>query len=196
MRVTLDKLMEKLGVGRTLSPYETQPWVHYDADRGLTCSAEVRMGPGGQDVEAEIQFLKDETDDEDEDKGEDEKTQEEEKEDGENDGEEGKEDGEIQPGGRKQILHMRALPVTESDWSPKALRVQGEDYAGKIHDWEGKGCSFFQACIMAIQMGEVPDIEELVKKELADDKFGGGRRGKIGRKSPKVKPGQLMGMKK
>ena len=60
MRFELKKLMEKLGVNRVLAPYETQPWFHYDSTKGITCSAEVRMGPGNEDIEAEIQFLKDE----------------------------------------------------------------------------------------------------------------------------------------
>ena len=62
MREPLDKFMEDLGVGRILSPYETQPWMHYDEEQGISCSAEVRMGPGGDDVEAEIQFLYDDPD--------------------------------------------------------------------------------------------------------------------------------------
>ena len=60
MRETLDKFLQKLAVQHILAPYETQPWVHYDESRGLTCSAEVRMGSAGDDVEAEIQLLKDE----------------------------------------------------------------------------------------------------------------------------------------
>ena len=60
MCLELKKFLEKLGVNHVLSPYETQPWFHYDASRGLTCSAEVRMGPSGDDIEAEIQFLYDE----------------------------------------------------------------------------------------------------------------------------------------
>jgi hypothetical protein len=170
MRVPLNKLLEKLGVGRVLMPYETQPWFLYDEGKGITCSAEVRMGPGAEDAEAEIQFLKDET------------------------------EGEGGGGGdtsRQQIMRMRAVPVSEKEWSPKELWVKGEDYVNKIHNWEEKGCEFFRACIEAIQMGVLPEIDELIERELPDDDgFGGGRRGKIGRKSPKIKPAQLLGMKK
>lgn len=46
-------------------------------------------------------------------------------------------------------------------------------------------------------MNEIPDIDMLIEDKMKDDSFGGGgRRGKIGRKSPKVKPAALMGMKK
>lgn len=193
MRIELKKLMEQLGVGHTLSPYETRPWFLYDESRGITCSAEVRMGPTGDDVEAEIQFLYDEG-------------REPEKESG------GKEDqsgaagsatggtaggnGGTFAGGPRQIMYMRAEPA-DNLWTPKMLRVKGEDFVNKIYDWEGKGCNFFRSCIEALQMSELPNIDELMDKELDDDDgFGGGRRGRIGRKAPKIKPAQLLGMKK
>lgn len=169
MRVPLIKLLEKLGVNRELQPYETHPWMHYDPEKGITCSAEVRMGPGGDDIEAEIQFLKDEESDE---------------------------DGETGSGGREQIMRMRAEP-TNNEWSPKQLTVKGEDYVNAFHDWEGKGCDFFRSCIESLQMGEIPEIDELIERELKDDSlYGGGKRGRVGRKSPKIKPAQLLGVKK
>lgn len=180
MRVDLKKLLETLGVGHILSPYETQPWVHYDPGRGITCSAEVRMGPSGDEIEAEIQFLHDEQPGQ-----------------AEGPGDETVEIADSQKAsGTVQIMRMRALPQ-DGAWSPKELRVKGENYAGKIHNWEEKGCNFFRACIEALQMNTLPDIEELIEKELDDDDdFGGGRRGRIGRKAPKIKPAQLLGLKK
>lgn len=162
MRFELKKLMEKLGVNRVLAPYETQPWFHYDSSNGVTCSAEVRMGPGAEDLEAEIQFLKDEG-----------------------------------SGPPEQIMRMKFLPSNDTTWTARELRVKGEDYVNKIYDWEDKGCNFFRACIQAVQMGDMPNIDELIKQELGDDDdWGGGKRGKIGRKSPKIKPAQLLGLKK
>lgn len=168
MRIPLKQLMEKLGVSRVLSPYETHPWLHYDAEKGVTCSAEVRMGPRAEDVEAEIQLLKDNP-------GEDDKN-----------------------GGTEQIMRLRAEPVVTNEWSTKDLRVKGEDFNNRVHDWETKGCNFFRACIEAMQMNEMPDIDALIEKELGDDDFfGGGKKGgRVGRKSPKIKPGALLGMKK
>lgn len=165
MRIALQELLEKLGVRHILSPYETQPWFFYEEDKGLTCSAEVRMGPGSADLDAEIQVLKDE------DSGED--------------------------GGREQIMIMRAKPTLQGLWAPQSLTVKGKEYTNEIHDWEGRGCSFFKACIQAMQMNQMPDFDELIKRELPDDDWGGGgSRGKIGRKAPKIKPAQLLGMKK
>ncbi len=59
MRATLKQMLEMLGVGVTLSSYETWPWSHYDSGKSLTCSAEVRMGPDGDELEAEVQLLYD-----------------------------------------------------------------------------------------------------------------------------------------
>jgi len=59
MRVATKGLMDNLGVDHILGPYETMPWSMYDTDKGITASAEVRMDPGGDLVECEIQFVYD-----------------------------------------------------------------------------------------------------------------------------------------
>src|SRR5688572_19192001 len=59
MRVTLKELLDQLGVGYELSPYETCPWSVYDTEKGLTCSAEVRMDGEGKEIEAELQLMHD-----------------------------------------------------------------------------------------------------------------------------------------
>ena len=58
MRVPLKELMDKLGVGYILSAYETCPWSAYEEERDLTCSAEVRMNNDGDEIEAEMQFVR------------------------------------------------------------------------------------------------------------------------------------------
>ncbi len=183
MRVPLNKLMENLGVSYVLSPYETRPWLVYNEERGITCSAEVRMGPTSEDVEGEIQFLHDEVDEDSEESG--------------DSGEEGEEGPIISADGREQILWMRCQPIIEDQWTVKLLRIKGKDYVNEFHDWEAKGCEFFLSCVEALQMGELPDIDTLIEDKMRDDSmWGGGRRGKIGRKSPKIKPASLLGMKK
>ncbi len=59
MRATLPDLLHNLGVSHTMSSYETYPWSVTDNETGQTCSAEVRMGPDGDDLEAEVQILYD-----------------------------------------------------------------------------------------------------------------------------------------
>ena len=192
MRIELEEMLEKLGVNYVLSPYETMPWVHYDENKGITCSAEVRMGPTGEDVEAEIQLLRDEDSEDDE---------------GEGDSGVGSMEipdpdkstgaNEVEPGGRKQVMWMRADAAVQNQWGPKQMRINDKDFVNEFHDWEGKGCEFFKATVESLQMGEIPDFDELIDDKMKDDSFyGGGRRGRIGRKSPNIKPGQLLGMKK
>jgi len=195
LRVGLEELLEKLGVSYILSPYETMPWVHYDEAKQMTCSAEVRMGQTQEDIEAEIQLLRDD-DAEDEEEG-----------DGDSgvgsmeiadpDEEKSKGANLVPPGGRKQVLWMRADAAVQDQWGPKLLRINDKSYVNEFHDWETKGCDFFRATIESLQMGEIPDFDDLIDDKMKDDSlYGGGRRGRIGRKSPNIKPGQLLGMKK
>ncbi len=161
MRVEYKELMDLLGVGHELSPYETRPWFLYDPELGITCSAEVRIGPGADDVETEIQFLYDEDD--------------------------ARYDDESQYGGPEQILMMRFLPSKEGIWSPSIMFIKGEDYRNKIHNWGERGSAFFTDCIAAVQMNELPDIDDLIEEHLVDKARGGrGRRGRVGKKGFKV----------
>lgn len=57
MRITLVEMMDKLGVGYSLSPYETCPWAASDLMAGTTFSGEVRMSPDGSEIECELQLL-------------------------------------------------------------------------------------------------------------------------------------------
>lgn len=59
MRESKEKLLDRLGVNRPLSAYETCPWSAYESDRGVSCMAEVRMSPDGDEMEAEIQLVRD-----------------------------------------------------------------------------------------------------------------------------------------
>lgn len=202
MRVALKTLCDKLAVGRVLYPYETQPWAHYDEAKGLTCSAEVRAAPNLEDVEAEIQLVRDEGatdydtplpirrkrrseyDEDDEEEG--------------GDGSEGAPPSAPPPppGVPDQVFLLRAEPM-EGEWEIKSLMVKGKNYTNEFSDWDEKGCNFFRACIQAMLRGEIPDFDSLIEEELSDDDFfGSGKRGRAGRKAPKANPASLMGMKK
>ncbi len=178
MRVELKKLMEKLGVARELLPYETQPWLMYDEAQGITCSAEVRMGPPNEDLEAEIQFLYDQPPETAPDVA-------------------GVISTDIDSLSRLQVMRMRAQPAGDGTWGPMDLQVKGESFVNKIYNWEEKGCNFFRNCVQAIQMNELPNIETLMKQELHDnDGDAQGGRGRIGRKAPKANAAALLNMKK
>lgn len=57
MRVSLNELMDILGVGYVPGAYESVPWSHYEPEEGITCAAEIRMGMDGDELEGEIQLL-------------------------------------------------------------------------------------------------------------------------------------------
>ena len=165
MRVLYKELMDKLGVGYELSPYETCPWSVYDDEKGMTCSAEVRMGPDGDEIEAELQMLYD-----------------------------------VPPEGKQpleQIFVALFKPAAGSDekWDCKAIKLLGKGNEDNKYGWEDKACSFFNVCVQQLKMDKMPDIDEILEKEMKDserfsDQYGGG-----GSKSPKIKPQALMGLK-
>jgi len=212
MRLPVADICKKLGLERTLHPYETQPWLHYDDEQGITCSAEVRMGPGGEDLEIEIQFLYDNPEDhEDEDEGDagGGRTVSTGKGTSFSDGLDRAEEAakherlkitKPKPkriiNGREQILIARCSPVAGELWNMDFLTVRSEDFVNKVNAWEEQGLALFAACINALNIGEMPDIDELIAESFESDKWGGGKKGRIGRKSPKANPAALMGMKK
>lgn len=59
MKVPLYDLLQALSVDHVLGPYETCPWSAYDSGNGLTASAEVRMNPESNEIEAEVQLVYD-----------------------------------------------------------------------------------------------------------------------------------------
>jgi hypothetical protein len=164
MRLTLHELMEKLGVEYDLSPYETFPWSATDQLEEKTCSAEVRMNPDGDEVEAEIQLLFDNP----------------------------------EPGkpSVEQVLWLRATPHVQTKWAVAHLRIKGEVWENKVYNWEEKCCNFFRAVVASLALGTIPDIDELIEREMrAKERFGDQRGGGSG-KSPKIRPAQLLDMKK
>lgn len=59
MRVTLKDLLGRLGVNYILDSYGNHPWSFSDPVGGMTCMAEVRMGPDCADLESEIFIIND-----------------------------------------------------------------------------------------------------------------------------------------
>jgi hypothetical protein len=162
-RVELKELLDKMGVGYVLGPYETCPWSAYDSGKGVTCSAEVRMAGDGAEIDAEIQLMYD-----------------------------------TPPAGKppmEQVCVMSCRPDKENKWTVETLRINGEPFGADIYNWQEKSCNFVHAVARALMLGEVPDMEELIREEFrkgerfADQQGGGG-------KSPKIKPAALMDIKK
>ena len=164
MRATLKDLMDKLAVGYVLGPYETFPWSHYDAAKGLTCSAEVRMSADSDEAEAEIQLVHD-----------------------------------VPPPGKnamEHICYIRCAPGGGGMWEVTTLRLKGEPLKEDVYNWQEKSCTFFSAVVRALLLEEIPNIDELIEDifhnyERFHDQYGGG-----GGKSPKIRPNQLLDIKK
>lgn len=155
--------MDALGVGYELSAYETCPWSAFDEEKDLTCSAEVRMNNDADEIEAEMQFVRDDP------------------------------QGDEKP--IEQIYWLLARPSTKGKWDVLDIKVKGSTIKDTTYDWETKGCNFFRACVQELIMGNIPDIDEILAREMkSNEKYGGGAGGGSN-KSPKIKPQQLMGMK-
>ena len=60
MKVSLNKMMENLGIDHVLTAFESDMHQTYDAATSATCSAEVRMGPpDAHELEVEVQIFRD-----------------------------------------------------------------------------------------------------------------------------------------
>lgn len=164
MRETLQELLEDLGVGYILGPYQTQPWSHMDVEKGITCSAEVRMNPDGNELEAEIQIMYD-----------------------------------APPEGKppvEQVLWLHAMPHKDNKWDVFHLKFYNQDKKNSIYGWESKCCKLFHACVNKINAGSIPNFDELMEEHFKEDERFGGRKGGGSGKSPKIRPAQLLDMKK
>jgi hypothetical protein len=166
MRTSLKDLLTKLEVASALGPYETFPWSVEEPSGDSSYSAEVRMGMDLDEIEAEIQILRS-----------------------------------LPPKGKlplEQVLYLRAAPVSgDGTWTLTALRIQGIDQSVTgVYAWEEKGCAFFAACVRVMRMGQVPDFDDIFEREFKSNERYGDSRGGGGGKSPKIKPGQLLDMKK
>lgn len=163
MRVLLKELSDKLGVGYLLSPYETCPWSVYDGDKGVTCSAEVRMSGEGNEIEAELQMLYD-----------------------------------TPPAGKPPVEHVfyaQCKIATADKWDAVVIKIRGADPDKTLYNWDEKALSFFHACVQELKMNKLPDIDELLERELKSKERFGSTDGGGSSKAPKIKPQQLLGMK-
>jgi hypothetical protein len=94
----------------------------------------------------------------------------------------------------EQIFYLMGRPSTQDKWDVVEIKIKGESIKGSKHEAEEKGCKFFNACVQELKMGKMPNIEEILEREMkSNDKYGGG--GGSSRKTPKIKPAAVMGMK-
>lgn len=154
--------MTLLGVGRDLSPYETQPWMTYSSDEDITCEAEVRCNNDRTLIEAEIQFLY-------------------------NDPKDGK-----PPVDQVSLIRAQSQSRLNGDFTVTDVWIKGTNYQNKFHDWETKSCNFFRACVKQIKSDKIPDIDAILKREMKGSGFFGTNQGDGSDKSPKINTSNLL----
>lgn len=96
----------------------------------------------------------------------------------------------------QQIIWFIMKPSTgANDWDTRDARLKGKAIDRNIYNWEEKCCNFFAAVARALKLDQIPDIDALIEEEFhTKERFGG--QGGGGGKAPKIKPAQLLGMKK
>lgn len=95
----------------------------------------------------------------------------------------------------EQVFYALFQPATADGWDMKTIKVHNDDPDTSVYNWDEKYCNFFAACVQELKMGNVPDIDELLEREVkGGEKFGDNSRGG-GSKAPKIKPQKLLGMK-
>lgn len=162
MKVSYQELMNKLGVGRPLHPYETQPWFVHEESTGITCDAEVRANRDQTEIEAELQFMY-----------------------------------ETPPAGKLPVEQVCLIKATQQkrlndDYTVTAIWIRGESWENRFHDWEGKSCNFFRSCVREIRANRIPDIDDILSKEMKESGHFGSNQGDGSNKSPKINTANLL----
>ncbi len=95
-----------------------------------------------------------------------------------------------------QLLYMVAKAENDGEWEIKSLKIKNEDKTNAISGWGQKACKLFRECIKKMIAEEMPDFDALFEEIFKEDTGFGGSTGQGGGKKPKIKPGQLLDMKK
>jgi len=162
MKLPYKDLMKNLGVGRELTPYESQPWMSHNLDKGITCEAEVRCNSDITEIEAELQFMYDTPP-----------------------------TGKPPVEQICRIVIQQQVKLNNL-YTVAEVVIQGKSYSNKFYNWEEKSCNFFRACVKEIKLDKIPDIDAILKREMKDSGFFGTNRGDGSNKSPKINTANLM----
>jgi len=162
MKLNYSELMKKLGVGRDLNVYETQPWLTYDEASNITCEAEVRCNHDKTEIEAECQFMPDTPMD-------------------------GK-----PPVEQVCLIRAHKYKQKTNEYTVISCVIKGKEWKGEFYDWETKSCNFFRALVTAIRNDKIPDVDKILAKEMKPSERYGGNGGDGSNKAPKINASQLM----
>jgi hypothetical protein len=162
MKETYKDLMKNLGVGRELTPYESQPWMAYGPEDGITCEAEVRCNCDLTEVEAELQFMYETPPT-------------------------GK-----PPVEQICRIVVQQQAKLNNNYTVVEVIIRGTSYINKFYEWEEKSCNFFRACVKEIKLDKIPDNDAILKREMKGSGFFGTNSGDGSNKSPKINTANLM----
>lgn len=162
MKAKYSEIMKKLGVGRDLNVYETQPWLTYDVEQNLTCEAEVRCNGDKTEIEAECQFMPDTP------------------------------VADQLPVEQICLIKVDQYKRGGGEFTVTSCVIRGEEWKGKFYDWETKSCNFFRALVTEIRNDKIPDVDAILKREMKDTSFYGKGQGDGSNKQPKINASQLM----
>ena len=162
MKADYKQLMDKMGVGRMLHPYETQPWILYDETAGITCAAEVRCNFDTTEIEAEMQFMYDTPP-------------------------EGK-----APLEQICLIRAQQQKRLNGDYTITDTWIRGESWVNKLYDWESKSCGFFRALLREVKAGKIPDVDAVLSKEMKGGDFFSSGHGDGSNRSQKINTGNLL----
>lgn len=95
----------------------------------------------------------------------------------------------------EQVFWLIGQPAVAGKWDVKGVKIRGEGNTDNQYGFEEKAVAFFNGCVQELKMSKIPDIDEILAREMKDkERFGGSSQGG-GNKSPKIKPQALLGMK-
>lgn len=96
----------------------------------------------------------------------------------------------------ERICLIQAKPASDSEWDIVSLHIRNESFGQDLHNWQEKACNFFHAVVRELKTDIIPDIDELIDRELHDRERAGDQRQGGGGKNPKINAAQLLNMKK
>ena len=94
-----------------------------------------------------------------------------------------------------RFFWLFAKPATGEKWDVASVKIRNDGEPDGTYNWSEKAVNFFNACVQELKMGKIPDIDEILAREMKNNERYGGNAQGGGSKAPKIKPQALMGMK-
>lgn len=95
----------------------------------------------------------------------------------------------------EQVFWLIGKPAIAGKWDVSAVKIKGDGSEDGTHNFYEKAVNFFLGCVQELKMNKIPNIDEILEREMKNkDRYGGGAGGGSS-KAPKIKPQALLGMK-